>query len=278
MSPSEVLLDQPDCWLKFSAILPDFHALQARMALDSAGAVESLGLERAAYGNDPRQWVELAKAPGKAQLVPVMIHGGYWRALRAEDHRFVLTALAQMGYGVANVEYRLMPGARMDDLVQDTVAGLRRIAASFPAARLVPVGHSAGAHLALAALHRDGELRAGTAGVVAISGTYDLSLVARSFLQDELALTGDEVARFSITSLPDVPTLLITGSAETEPFQTQAGALATTRRNARRIRVTPCHHMNILHACFSAGAPLVPVLHDWLSDRPIPQTIEVSAP
>jgi arylformamidase len=210
--------------------------------------------------------------------MPVLIHGGYWRALRAEDHRFVLPGLARIGCGVANIEYRLMPSVRMADVVTDVAAALRTIAAVFPGTALLPVGHSAGAHLAVASLHLDPGLQQRVSGVVAISGAFDLSLIARSFLQAELSLTPEEIGRFSIASLPNVPTLLITGTEETEPFQDQADALAMTAAHARRLRVAHCHHMSILHGCFSGQAALVPALRDWLSGQSTPNELEVPIP
>lgn len=268
-----------DRLLQFSAILPDFTAWLDRMAADSARIAPTLDLSRHAYGRDPRQWVETAPAGGPARIVPVMIHGGYWRALSAEGHRFVLPALARLGPAVGNLEYRLMPAARMADLVSDVGAGLRAVLDTCGAdMSLLPVGHSAGAHLAIAALHADAGLARRVAGVVAISGAFDLRLVARSFLQEDLRLDVAEIAGFTMTKAPEVPTLFLAGSQETAPFRDQARALAMTRRTARSLAVVSCHHMNILHATLTGTAPLIPVLSRWLAGQEIPRTLEVTIP
>ena len=268
-----------DGLLKFSAILPDFGAWLDRMATDSAAAARELALTRLAYGPSLRQWIETAPGSGGGTVVPVMIHGGYWRALRAEDHRFTLPALAGLGPVVGNLEYRLMPGARMAELVSDIAAGLRAVLASIgPQHRLLPIGHSAGAHLALAALEAHPGLASQIAGVVSISGIFDLDLVARSFLQDDLHLDATEIARFTLTEPPPVPALFLAGSRETAPFRDQARALAATRNTAQALQITPCHHMNILHAGLTGPAPLVPVLSDWLAGHDIPECLEVSIP
>lgn len=267
-----------DRQLKFSAILPDFQSWLARMEGDSRHAEAALRLTRHAYGTGARQWVETAPGRGTAALVPVLIHGGYWRGLRAEDHRFVLPALARLGRGVANLEYRLMPAARMADLVSDAALGMARAAAVFPGVRLLPVGHSAGAHLALAALAHDPALAAHVAGVVAISGAFDLGLIARSFLQDELRLTAAEIARFTVSRPPAQPTLFVTGAAETQPFRAQARGLAAMAPHAAAIEVEPCHHMNILHAGLTEGAPLVPVIENWLAGERLPDRLEAPIP
>ena len=268
-----------DGLLKFSAILPDFGAWLDRMAADSAAAAQALDLTRLAYGPSPRQWIETAPGSGGGTVVPVMIHGGYWRALRAEDHRFTLPALSRLGPLVGNLEYRLMPGARMADLVADVAEGLRALRdGSDAAVSLLPVGHSAGAHLALAALRADAGLARHVAGVVAISGAFDLGLIARSFLQDELRFDSTEIARFTIADAPPVPALFLAGSRETAPFRDQARALAATRADARALQITPCHHMNILHATLTGDAPLVPVIAGWLAGQDVPESLEVSIP
>jgi arylformamidase len=268
-----------DAVLRFSTILPDFADWLGRMATDSGAVARALDLTRHGYGRDPRQWVETARGHGSRPMMPVMIHGGYWRALTAEDHRFVLPALAGLGPLVGNLEYRLMPAARMADLVSDVAAGLRALLEIAGAElSLLPVGHSAGAHLAIAALLADPRLADRVAGVVSISGAFDLRLIARSFLQDELRLDPAEIAQFSVTEAPPVPTLFLAGSRETAPFRDQARTLAATRRDARSFQITPCHHMNILHATLTGSMPLFPVLSDWLAGQDVPQDLEVSIP
>ena len=278
MTPPDNSTD-PDSLLRFSAILPDFTDWLDRMADDSAVVAQGLAFSRRPYGPSTRQWVETARGRGAGTIVPVMIHGGYWRALRAEDHRFTLPALARLGPFVGNVEYRLMPGARMAELVSDIAAGLHAVLARIGTEhRLLPIGHSAGAHLALAALEAYPGLASHVAGVVSISGVFDLDLVARSFLQDDLHLDATEIARFTLTEAPPVPALFLAGSRETAPFRDQARALAATRKTAQALQITPCHHMNILHATLAGAAPLLPVLSDWLGGQGVPEALEVSIP
>lgn len=267
-------LSEVDSQLRFSAILPDFQTWLDRMEEDSGSVDEKLGLLQHAYGPNARQWVELAEGSGSAQIVPVFIHGGYWRSLAADNHRFVLPTLAQMGIGVASLEYRLMPTSRMADLVADTVAGLQLIARQFPGAKLLPIGHSAGAHLGHAALALDIDIQKETAGFVSISGVFDLSLIAASFLQDELKLTADEIVRFSVTHTLSVPSLFIAGSQETEPFRQQAKALGATSGFANTMEIDGAHHMNILHACLTGPAPLISILDAWLAGHTAPERLE----
>jgi arylformamidase len=267
-----------DLLLRFSAILPDFAHWQDRMAQDSESVVRALSLRHAAYGQDPRQWLETGAGAGREGLVAAFVHGGYWRALRAEDHRFILPGLTNLASMVANLEYRLMPGTRMSGLVEDVTTGLLHLVRANPGARLLVVGHSAGAHLAAWAVAATPDLREATAGLVLISGAFDLSLIARSFLQAELALTDAEIATHSLTRLPDCPCLLAVGEAETAPFHDQARALAATRPDAQVLVTQGAHHMNVLHRLLAGPAPLIPGLSRWLDGHPIPPILETTAP
>jgi len=143
-----------------------------------------------AYGSHPDQVADLT-LPAGADRAPLVffLHGGFWRAAHDRVHvRPVVAALADLGYAVANVEYRRtgFPGT-LDDvaLAADRLPGL--IEAAAPGAadldRIVYSGHSAGGHLAIWAALRS-LLPAGapghrpvpprTAGVVALAPVLDL--------------------------------------------------------------------------------------------------------
>ncbi|QBY00067.1 hypothetical protein E2K80_04355 [Rhodophyticola sp. CCM32] len=262
---------------KFSEILPDFAAWLDRMAFDSKGIADTIPLQRHPYGPDPRQWGETGPGSGRGDLLPVFVHGGYWRALRAEDHRFVLPALGGLGGQVANLEYRLMPATRMEGLVADISAGLRLIIQMEPAARIVPVGHSAGAHLILRALaHPD--IAARVAGAVCISGVFDLHPIARSFLQADLGLSAEEIAAHSIPSAPPVPVLFLAGAEETAAFREGAQQMAGSAPLARSALVSEAHHMNILHRTLTGPAPLIPDICHWLTTGQMPDIVKGPPP
>ncbi|WP_136440709.1 alpha/beta hydrolase [Pacificoceanicola onchidii] len=241
-----------DSQFKFSAILPGFGDALERMARDSATVTEQFAFEKAPYGPHPRQWVEWVSGTGPKDLLPVIIHGGYWRALEAENHRCMMPAFTGHGAAVGNIEYRLMPEVRLADLVADAQAGLHRLAERFPDTRFLLVGHSAGAHLALSAM-TDSALRARTAGVLALSGVYDLAPVALSFLQAELRLTPSEIDTFSLRPSTDrPPTVFVNGSAETQEFL-RGGALMASSGPAQWQLLEGADHMSLIGtACAQA--------------------------
>ena len=86
----------------------------------------------------------------------ILIHGGYWRATYGlELMNGLAEDLARRGYTVWNIEYRRIgdPGGGWPGTLQDVALAtdyLRKLAPSYglDLKKVVPVGHSAGGHLA----------------------------------------------------------------------------------------------------------------------------------
>lgn len=243
-----------DRQFKFSEVIPNFADALDRMAQDSDAVAKQLRFSRAIYGDHARQWVEWVEGTGPQAVLPVIVHGGYWRALQAETHRFMMPGFLSAGAAVANIEYRLMPEVRLADVVADAKSALHTLAEAFPAAQFVLIGHSAGAHLALSTLN-DAMLADRTLGVLSISGIYDLAPVRLSFLQSELGLTPDEVAAFNLSPESERPPVLyINGSAET-PEYLRGGALMSQAENADWHVIDGADHMSLTWAtCDQADA------------------------
>lgn len=143
--------------------------------------------ERVAYGTDPNQFVEV-RLPRAKGLHPVLlnIHGGYWRAKYDLAHAGHLCAeLRSSGLATFNIEYRRVgnpgggwPGTFAD--IRSAYRFVRQASAKFQLDlnRLVVMGHSAGAQLALClAAHEDSLRRAiSLAGVVDLEKAYSLHL------------------------------------------------------------------------------------------------------
>lgn len=264
-----------DPQFRFSDVLEDFDDWLGWRDAASRAAEQSLSFERIAYGAHDRQWIETTECgPVQSSLVPVFIHGGYWRSLSAEDHRCVLTGLSSLGNRCANAEYRLMPEFRLDDLVGDAVAALARLARLYPAeTRFVLVGHSAGAHLAVSTALKS-RLSNRLAGVVAVSGIYDLAPVAKSFLQDEIGLTDEEIRSHSLIGASiGVPLLCVVGGDETDEFKRQSLAMAESA-GAGHLVVRGAHHLSILSDLNSQKSPLIDALGVWLNNVSHPAEVD----
>jgi acetyl esterase/lipase len=175
-------------------------AAQGRGPLDLANAPVSPGAQRISYGADPLQFGELRLPSTKGpHPVAVVVHGGCWvsqlrdldrRAVAMDNMRPLAAALTEAGIATWNVEYRRLgdSGGGWPGTFRDLAAGadhVRTLARDHPLdlKRVVAIGHSAGAHLAiwLAArpklpktsdLYTSDPLR--LTGVVSLDGPADL--------------------------------------------------------------------------------------------------------
>lgn len=260
---------------RFSDVLPDFATWLERRDQASRAVSRTVSFERHAYGGHDRQWVETAGFEGPAsRIVPVFIHGGYWRALSAEEHRCVLPGLSVFGSRCANVEYRLMPDFRLDDLVSDAIAALKTIAEKFPGEdKFLLVGHSAGAHLAISAAVKS-DIASRLAGVVGVSGVYDLAPVSRSFLQDEIHLSDEEIDTHSLIGTRlEVPLLCVVGGGETDEFKRQTKIMAEKAGTGQLI-VRGAHHLSILADLCAGKSPLMEALGHWVDGANFPEEVD----
>ncbi|HXG57113.1 MAG TPA: alpha/beta hydrolase [Vicinamibacterales bacterium] len=119
---------------------------------------------RITYGTDPLQFGELRLPKGNGPFpVAVVIHGGCWvsRFATLQNTAALADALRDAGIATWNVEYRRVdnPGGGWPGTFADIAAAtdhVRAMARQHPVdvTRVVTIGHSAGAHLALWAAAR----------------------------------------------------------------------------------------------------------------------------
>lgn len=234
-----------DRQFRFSAILPDFQTWLDWMAAQDGPSVWT----RHQTGPHARQTVDLTPGAGAGDAPTLLfIHGGYWRAQEVERYRFVAKGAAALGGPVALAEYRLMPEVPLEDVIRDAVAALETTAALVPDRPILIVGHSAGGHLAHYAAERARLPVGRLAGVVPISGLFDLAPLAESFLQSETGLTPEDVAQRSPLTGPfrrDLRRHVLVGEVETGLYHQQAAAYAH-RTGAGLSTVERAHHMSVL--------------------------------
>jgi acetyl esterase/lipase len=121
-------------------------------------------VSRLHYGSEPLQFADLylpdTQNPETRHPVVILLHGGFWRAAYGLDLMQALaTNLSQQGIAAYNVEYRRVgdsgggwPGTLQD--VAQAADYLRNVSSlstryQLDLDRVIPVGHSAGGHLAL---------------------------------------------------------------------------------------------------------------------------------
>jgi acetyl esterase/lipase len=159
---------------------------------------------RVKYGADENQFFDLRLPKSKAPFPLVInIHGGYWRAKYDLVHTgHLCAALTAKGLATANLEYRRVgnPGGTWPNTFADIrnayqfliqTAKQRR----FDLPRVLVIGHSAGAQLALClAAHERAVTR-----VVSLAGVVDLQ---RAY---QLHLSNDAVVDFLRGTPAEVP-------------------------------------------------------------------------
>lgn len=267
-----------------SEIIPDFMAQFEEFRASSHATRQTLRHRLdIRYGDGPRQRLDLFFPPGEAAGVPVhmFVHGGYWRAQVKEDYAVVADGITAAGAIAAIIEYDLLPGIRMPDQVAEIRAAARWLAenaAGFggDGARLTASGHSAGGHLVTWLTSRAPHERAAPAtpvqSVLSISGIYDLRPITDSYLQPELHLTPEEVARWSpIEAVPAAGThfQLAIGHDETPPFHQQqqdyAFVLSRHRASVERLTIPGEDHMSVLRQMGRPGSTMWQVLADIIA-------------
>ena len=108
------------------------------------------------YGDDERQKLDVympATAPGTPAPVLLFFHGGYWVIGHKDLMGFMAPAITPAPALLVPVGYRLAPGAKYPQQVDDCRAALRWVYDQIAdyggdPARIYVAGHSAGGHLA----------------------------------------------------------------------------------------------------------------------------------
>ncbi|RWL84603.1 MAG: alpha/beta hydrolase [Mesorhizobium sp.] len=216
--------------------VPEFDDIVAEIVRRSAETrAKSPMAADVAYGPDGTETVDLFFPQGKRDRLPVhmFIHGGYWRMFSKRDYSYVADTATDAGAIAVIVDYALMPSVRMATIV-DQIRRARQWIHDHIASyggdpgRLTVSGHSAGAHLATM-LFDDNTRPSGIKSALLLGGIYDLRPLQESFLAAEIAITDDEVERFSPINHrfdPSVRVELSVGADETPPFHSQAAAFA----------------------------------------------------
>lgn len=194
----------------------------------------------------------------------VWFHGGYWRSSTKDANAFVAPGLVESGVSVASVDYSLAPTVRIGEIVRQvrtSVAWLVQNARSYgyEAERIHVGGHSAGGHLVGMLLAGKWQERFGLSRDVigtglAISGLFDLAPLQKTFVNEALRLSEDEIRDNSpINLLPETSdaTLLATvGGSESSEFHRQTDdylqAWQRCGHRGSRVDMPNFHHFDII--------------------------------
>jgi len=226
---------------------------------------------RLRYGDHRDQVAELWLPDGEPRALVVTLHGGWWQARRTRTKLYMrpLAAdLARRGFAVLNAEYRRVGGGGGWPATFDDARAVLALAREQPeAARVVVLGHSAGAHLALYAASEGGAdavvALAAPSDLEARPGPETIALMggAPEAVPDRYAL-GNPLRRVPL----GVPALLVHGSAD-DVVPVRRSRDFTTAARAAGDDVTLVEpvagHRDVVDPRHPAWAP-VPA---WLAER-----------
>lgn len=249
--------------------LQDYMARWTAWSADLRADCPPLNL---AYAATPDTTLHLFKGRAGGPL-HLHLHGGAWRALSKEDASFVVQGLRSDGASVAVVDFGQAPQTSLRDMIGQVRAALlwlSRNAASLAVRPdgIVVSGHSSGAHLASCLLDarwwaKEGVTPETFAGLVLVSGAYDLEPVRLSARNGYLGLSPDEA--WDLTALYHLPAELpavrvFWGDGDLPEFRRQGRAFADAlERAGAAVEREACAGKNHFDMYDAFGDPASPI-------------------
>lgn len=235
-----------------------------------------------AYRPGPRGMFDVYRPAGRSETpapVVVFFYGGSWQSGSRDLYRFVGASLAAQGIVTVVPDYTVYPQARYPDFLEDGAKALRFArdnAARWGGdpARLVAMGHSAGAYIA-AMLTFDKRWLGGLgldpidhiAGFVGLAGPYDFLPIVDPVLQHIFGGSDridTQPIRYVGHRAP--PSLLVAPSSDRVVSPGNTSRLAAHIRSLRG-KVTERHYPRISHlGLIGAFSPLLRFLAPVLDD------------
>lgn len=232
------------------------------------------------YGHHAREVMDVRPADAQALGTVVYLHAGYWQSRDKSQFRFLAPAFNAMGWDMVLVNYPLCPEASVANIVASVAQALRQISIQQTergqTGPVVLCGHSAGAHLAielaLQAAAGLGTNRLPVAGVVAISGIFDLRPLVQTSLNQRLQLN----AASALTCSPAqrvqtgaAPAMFVVGESETPAFHAQSQDMARLwelQGNAAQcVTVNKADHFSVLEHVAAPNGRVARTLRSWAS-------------
>jgi len=224
-----------------SKLRPDMPELIAAWAARSEGyrsRCKDCSLDNA-YGEDPREKLDIFRCGADNAPLLVYIHGGYWQRGDKSIYSFIAEPFVKNGVDVAIVGYPLCPQVSLTSLV----GSVRRAfiymfhqaeALRINRQRINICGNSAGGHLVAMMLatqwpELDPEIPVDLIKFGApVSGLYQLEPLRHTTLNEAVRLDADEARLNSpqyLSAATNAPILAAAGGAETAVFFEQMESL-----------------------------------------------------
>lgn len=237
------------------------------------------------YGPHARETMDLRTSDSRPLGTLLYLHAGYWQSRDKAQFRLLAPAFNALGWDMALANYPLCPEVGVADITASVTLALRQlIAEQSRRQRSGPVvlcGHSAGAHLAVELALQQAQdpqtFAAPIAGVIAISGIYDLRPLRHTTLNERLQLgEASAVANSPVlrARAGAAPALFVLGDAETTAFHRQSLDMARQWQRhgnaAACVRVAQADHFSVLEPLGAPEGLLAQTLRGWAQPHPNP--------
>ena len=220
-------------------------------------------LEKCPYGPGNDEYSLVARHSAAAPLL-VFVHGGYWKALSADDCCMWAADALDRGYSFASVNYTLAPTASLERIVAQCREALRWLDtdSGLHPRRTVISGSSAGGHLA-AMCSTASPVPTSVDAAVLLSGVYDLVPLLSTTVNDAVMLTRPDAVRLSPQHLAVNPVDTVVaawGEQETEAFKQQSrnyvDRLSAAGVAASTLEAPGRDHFDLIYDLLTPGTPL----------------------
>jgi len=227
-----------------------------------------------AYGNSPRQFLDIFPVANKTAPVMLFIHGGYWQALDPRFSSYIAEGLTQLGFCTVIAGYDLCPDVtikQISDQLRQSVRYLWHQIENYGGDRnaIHVCGHSAGGHLTAEMMVTNWKDIDSTLpeqlikGGVAISGVFDLSPLIGTTINEKIGLDIDSARVNSPLFLNPIslaPLILAVGGEEGEGFESQSNRLRVhwgKFNPIHRMTLQNCHHLAAVEELSRPGSELI---------------------
>ena len=232
-----------------------------------------LAREDVAYGNNPRQKLDIYRPASASNASPVIVFffGGNWKSGERKDYAFVGRALAKRGFVVVVPDYRLYPEVRYPDFVDDSAAAVAWTAREIgnyggDASKLFVMGHSAGAYnAAMVALDprflaRQGVKAGAVRGFIGLAGPYNFLPIENPDTQRAFSFpnTPADSQPINHVSAASPPSLLIAANKDklVDPARNTGQLASKLRANGVPVREVYFDGVNHVTLVGSLATPL----------------------
>jgi len=223
------------------ATVPSFAAEYARYVAERAAVQRDIPRRAGiVYDAASGQTLDFYPAAPGAPLF-IWIHGGYWRALSADDNAFAVRGPHARGFSVAVLDYALAPAVDLDEIVRQARAAVaflhrERAALGVGAQPFAVGGSSAGGQLTAMLLCEGWTAPLGLphdpiGAALDLSGLHDLTPLRWTHINDWMRLDDGLIARnspmFLIPKRSQAHLIAAVGGKETDEFRRQTADYAS---------------------------------------------------